>query len=156
MRKATLAASCAALLATLIMGPAARAEKPPYPKRVWTNDDFASAPVAARAGDPAPAAKAEPKPSPRPPAHSDPEVEAARNEVLGEVLAMARIRQKAYEDSAAVVNAKLEKETNPFRIDVLQKILKDTLELSAANQRLLEQLGGKAGAVQKDDGTEKR
>jgi len=148
--KKNIAVACAALWAVLTVGPANCADKPQYARRIWTNDDFASAPAAPAPAQAAPAPKAEPKPAPKALA-PDPDIEAARKEVLGEVLATARARRKAYEDSIVIIQAKLQKEANPFRIDVLQKILKDTQDLSATNQRLLELLGEKTGVQTKDE-----
>ena len=117
-------------------------------KRVWTNDDFQPA-------DPGPAIEqSNPKPatSAKPAvelaisqqSEENPDLVKARKEVVDEMITTAKAREKAYDDTISDVKAKLETETNEFRIEVYNNILRDTAALKAVNKRALEQFGVKS------------
>jgi len=115
-------------------------------KRVWTNDDFPSAipePEPVQAEEETAVSKTAAEPAV--PEADAKKLQQVQEEVSEEMLAVARSRQKAYDDTLSLVQSRLERETDPFRIQVYQQILKDTLGLQEINRHLLEQFEAKSG-----------
>ena len=131
---------------------AADSAQPARSKRVWSNEDFPSR-TTETAPEVTPAAVA---PAPKPVVETkakvdvpeSPEIQKARQEVIDEMLATAKKREKAYDETIHDVNAKLEKETNTFRIEVYKNILRDTQALKEVNAQVQKQFGGKTEEIQ--------
>ncbi len=124
-------------------------------KKVWTNDDFpaADAPAAPEKADaqPAPAPKPAVEVAAVPQAELSPDLQKARQDIAAEMLATAKAREKAYDDTINDVKAKLETETNEFRIEVYNNILRDTTALKEVNKHVFEQFGEKSPAKPEAD-----
>lgn len=106
-------------------------------KRVWTDDDFASTKAQAEAA---------PTPKPVAAAPAEPAPEQVRRQVQQEMVATARVRQKAFEQTINEIKAKLDAETDSFRREVYQRILNETMALNQNNQRLLERYAERSPA----------
>ena len=123
---------------------------PHHPEeRVWTNDDFIGSSleeVLLRPDDKVAAMEK----ADTPPAFSKggAELDKARREVEEEMLATARARQKAYDDTISLMKAKLETETSEFRATVYKQILEDTLGLKRINQQVLERFSEKSSSAE--------
>ena len=143
MKKNTVTVGVVAILAGALMG-VAQAEPPKKTRRVWTNDDFtpAAAPVAP-AADKMPAAPAKLELS-----ENGDDYTRLRKEVNDELVESARARDKTYEESLALIQKRMETEPDPFRVEVLKKIIADTEQLRESNRRILKQFGaaGKPGS----------
>lgn len=121
--------------------------------RVWTNDDFAAATAAGSAAD---QEKSVPAASntgrSQNPIEQNPEMQKAREDVKNEMIATAKVRRKAYDDTINDVTTKLRTEVNPFRIEVYNNILRDTLALREINNKVLEQFGEDPAKLPAPDG----
>ena len=115
-------------------------------KRVWTNDDFpAREPAPSSASEETPAPLGIPEAAEKGPAADSEEFQHAQKEVTEEMLVTARNRQKAYEDTIGLIEARLLSETSEFRIGVYQRILEDTRNLQKVNEQMLKRFEALTG-----------
>ncbi|MBI4460682.1 MAG: hypothetical protein HY648_11565 [Acidobacteria bacterium] len=119
-------------------------------KRVWSNDDFPARESETAPGEPeqGPVVAVAPEKAVASAADSSPEVEQAQREVAEEMLATARNRQKSYDDTIGLVEARLQTETSEFRKEVYQKILADTKNLKQINDQMLKRFESMSGAAE--------
>ncbi len=135
MNKTVFVGAVAMLMACMGV---AQGETPKKARRVWTNDDLApaaSAPAEKSEQAAAPVAKLQIS-------ENGEDYNRIRKEVNDELVSAARARDKTYEESLALVKKRLEAELDPFRVEVLKKIIANTEELRESNRRVLQQFAG--------------
>lgn len=117
-------------------------------KRVWTNEDFPSREpvVPSSTSEEGSTLTENPGAEAKNAVGDGQEFQQVQKEVREEMLATARNRQKAYEDTIGIIEGRLQGETSEFRIQVYQRILEDTRNLQKINEQMIQRFEDRTGS----------